>query len=292
MMASHLALPQGVLGVRGDVRIGGHYIDGQIGPNLVAYNFSPNNSDMVIDTSNTVFFGPQSDAIRLRNTASHEAGHGLGLWHVCPADATKLMEPGITLGFDGPQHDDIQGIQRLYGDFYEDNNFSEVATDLGSLDQDDVSLSDVSINNAVDSDYYAFHIAQHSKLDLTLHPVGSSYIVGPQTGACNTGTPFNSHLTANLGVQVVSADGVSVIAEANSKGKGIDEALSDVPLAGPASYFVHVFTDDLGNNLQLYDIDITTTFSSVVTTSSISGFVFPRFGWRWGTGDRIWGKWD
>ena len=43
----------GVLGVRGDVRIGGHYIDGN--SNVLAYNFFPNHGDMVIDTGDNFF---------------------------------------------------------------------------------------------------------------------------------------------------------------------------------------------------------------------------------------------
>jgi len=41
---------RGVLGIRGDYRIGGHPIDGQTSPTFLAYSFFPNNSDMVIDT--------------------------------------------------------------------------------------------------------------------------------------------------------------------------------------------------------------------------------------------------
>ena len=42
------------------------------------------------------------------------------------------MEPSATLGFDGPQHDDILGAQRLYGDAREPNDVRTAATDLGS----------------------------------------------------------------------------------------------------------------------------------------------------------------
>ena len=47
---------------------------------------------------------------------AHEAGHGLGLGHVTPVNGTKLMEPNISLAYDGPQADDILAVNRGYGD--------------------------------------------------------------------------------------------------------------------------------------------------------------------------------
>ncbi len=70
----------GALGTRGDIRIGGHYIDGQSGSNILAYNFYPNNGDMVLDTSNVNSYSDTSnDSRAFRNTVTHEAGHGIGL---------------------------------------------------------------------------------------------------------------------------------------------------------------------------------------------------------------------
>jgi hypothetical protein len=83
----------GVLGVRGDVRIGGHYIDGN--SNVLAYNFFPNHGDMVIDTGDNFFadstINNSNNSRRLRNTLAHEAGHGIGLNHVVSSNAAFLM---------------------------------------------------------------------------------------------------------------------------------------------------------------------------------------------------------
>jgi hypothetical protein len=43
----------GQLGVRADIRIGGHFIDGNF--NVLAYNYYPNNGDMIIDTGDSYF---------------------------------------------------------------------------------------------------------------------------------------------------------------------------------------------------------------------------------------------
>ena len=123
----------GELGVRADVRIGGHYIDGNSG-NL-AYNFYPNKGDMVIDTADTLY-PSTGNAIRLRNVLAHESGHGLGLQHVISSSSSILMEGHLDTSFDGPQLDDILGLQRHYGDYYEKsggNNTAASATALGTL---------------------------------------------------------------------------------------------------------------------------------------------------------------
>ena len=63
----------------------------------------------------------------------HEHGHGLGMEHVCPLLGARLMEPFINLSFDGPQHDEIRGGQRRYGDIFEPNNSAGAAADLGMV---------------------------------------------------------------------------------------------------------------------------------------------------------------
>ena len=128
----------GALGTRGDVRIGGVNVDGS--GDTLAYNFFPNNGDMVLDTAESAFFGnPSGGFLRLRNTIMHEHGHGLGLSHVVSNTSSFLMEPVISTAFDGPQFDDIRGVQWFYGDALEKSNNGlgndrlELATELGSL---------------------------------------------------------------------------------------------------------------------------------------------------------------
>lgn len=127
----------GSLGDRGDVRIGGRFVDGQpSGGSTLAYNAGPNDSDMVIDTGNINFYtNTANNSVNFRNTVMHEAGHGIGINHVLPTDQTKLMEPSITANFDGPQIDDILAMQRGYGDVLEKNGGNDstgTATNLGA----------------------------------------------------------------------------------------------------------------------------------------------------------------
>jgi hypothetical protein len=97
-----------------DILIGGHSLDGQSGQLGHAFtSFSVNSglnqairSDIHLDSNDT--FG--SNAF---NTLAHEFGHALGLDHVASTDS--LMNATIQSGFEGPQADDIAGIQELYG---------------------------------------------------------------------------------------------------------------------------------------------------------------------------------
>ena len=173
-MYSSGGVTPGVLGVRADVRIGGHRIDGNNG--ALAYNFFPDNGEMVIDTSDSYYNTTSNNSIRLRNTVTHEAGHGLGLNHVISASSGILMEGVTSSAFDGPQFDDILGAQRHYGDYYEKsggNDTSAKATPLGALGggqtlsigtsaistvvAHDQTTDFVSIDDESDIDYLQFH---------------------------------------------------------------------------------------------------------------------------------------
>ncbi|MFQ5591153.1 MAG: matrixin family metalloprotease, partial [Phycisphaerae bacterium] len=116
---------------RGDVRIAMHNIDGDAG--ILAYNFFPQNGDMVLDEGES--WQDSLESFRfLRNVIMHEHGHGLGLGHVCTGISAQLMNPFLNLSFDGPQHDDIRGGQRQHGDPFEPDNTVTEATDLGVVE--------------------------------------------------------------------------------------------------------------------------------------------------------------
>ena len=74
-LTSFASLAPGVLGLRADVRIGGHGIDGNSG--VVAYNVYPDNGEMVIDTPDSFYNTTSNNSFRLRNTIMHESGHGI-----------------------------------------------------------------------------------------------------------------------------------------------------------------------------------------------------------------------
>ncbi len=254
-----LKLNAGVAGVRGDCRIGGHYVDGESGSNILAYNFFPNNGDMVIDTGNPTFYGnTTNNSIGMRNTLSHEHGHGLGLSHTCPMDGTKLMEPFINTGFDGPQHDDILGAQNNYGDMFESNETAGTATHWGNLVTNIGNFPDeVGVFGNLDVDYYSFSISQTGTVVVTLFPIGSTYLEGPQNGdgSCTAGTNLDTTTLTNLDVQLIGTDGTSVIATANTQPAGSTEQIIGAPLPATGTYYVKVYSSGV-DEVQLYDVQV------------------------------------
>ncbi len=246
----------GVVGMRGDVRIAGHDIDGIAG--ILAYNFFPDIGDMVIDSPD-LFFDPFFFGdLGLRNTVAHEHGHGLGFNHVCPVDETKLMEPFVSFSFDGPQHDDILAGQRGYGDDKETNDTLGAATDLGSLGNGSVSVNGISADDNSDVDRYTFTVGTGKRVSVTVTPVGSSYLDGPQNldGSCSAGTTFNSLSLNDLGFELIGTTGTTVLATANAQPAGVAETLSDFVLGGAGTYSLRVFAG-ANNQVQLYDLSVT-----------------------------------
>ncbi len=262
---------RGVAGVRGDVRIGGNRVDGDFG--VLAYNFFPSgggnagfDGDMVIDTSDRFFRdsanGPTGENRGLTNVLAHEAGHGLGLGHTLPINNTKLMEPNVSLAFLGIQHDDLLGAQQLYGDDREKNNTTATASNLGTLGNGTVSVSNVSINGiANDNDWYRFQIPAAGRITVNLAPVGQQYVVGNDTGPAPAAV--DSQRYVDLQLQLVAADG-TVLFSVNNGGLGANETISNLQLPSGGQYFIRVF--GTGANPQLYNL--TVTLSGIVTQTA------------------------
>lgn len=280
-----LGTSSGVLGTRGDHRIGGHSIDGQTSPTFLAYNFFPNNADMVIDTDEINRWSNATNDYRLfRNMMMHEIGHGIGLNHVESFDVnpnqaefqfgTFLMEPILASGFDGPQFDDILGAHRLYGDIYEEgsgNDTAANATLLGSLltgqtisigtDAVDtfVGIDDVdfvSIDDNSDVDFFSFSISGAQVVDLTVTPMGPTYDEGAQ-GSGNNGTqqPFNAAAKSNLTLSLYDTDGTSLLEFSNDNILGMNEEISEFHLPAAGEYFVRV--GGTNNAAQFFQLDVT-----------------------------------
>jgi hypothetical protein len=145
--------PPGRLGVRGDIRIGAHHIDGYKG--VLGYAYPPNGGEIVLDSTDDYLSDPQA----LRQVLAHEIGHALGLGHVCPLNDTKLMEPVLSLAFEGPQFDDILGAQRWYGDSHEPNETPGTATPLGAFAAGGHFFEDLlSVDGAADVNVYSFSV--------------------------------------------------------------------------------------------------------------------------------------
>jgi hypothetical protein len=251
----------GVIGVRGDIRIGGKLIDGGPG-GILAYNYYPNDGDMVIDTGDSFYTNISGDSLGFRNTVAHEHGHGLGFGHVCPVNQKKLMEPWLSFSFDGPQHDDILAANRFYGDRFEHDDTSGTAGSLGSFAS--TTEENLSVDSNTDIDIYAFVAGAGTALDVTLTPTGTTYLSGPQNsdGSCSAGSNYNSLNVQDLEVRVLDVNGTTELASADLNGAGQSEELNDVVLSsGAGAYFVEV-TGDSMDEAQLYQLSLTISSST------------------------------
>jgi hypothetical protein len=248
----------GVLGVRGDVRIGAHFIDGNSG--ILAYNFFPSSGgDMVLDSADNFFNDLSNNSLKFRNVVAHEHGHGMGLSHVCPVNQTKLMEPFATTAFDGPQFDDFLGAQRHYGDAYEHNDSSATATNLGMLTPNSPIWEDcLSVDDNSDQNFYAFTTGANGLLTATVAPPGvAPYLSGPQNGngTCSAGVLFDPNIIHDLGFDIIDTDGTTVLISVNANPVGVAETLNNFPLPGAGTYFIRVFGDTT-NNIQAYELHL------------------------------------
>jgi len=276
-------IPSGQAGVRGDVRIAGHNIDGNSG--VLAYNFFPNFSDMVIDTgdltgANPFFGNTQSNSIRLRNMLMHEAGHGLGIDHVESNDSSFLMEPYIDVSFEGPQFDDILAMHRGYGDVHElaGNDTALTATDLGVLGNGQTvtvgadsatkaiaatQTDFVSIDDDSDVDFFQFTVSGASTLSLSLDPLGPTYNQGPQNGGQAS---FVASAQSDLAVSIYDQNRSTVLASVDANSIGQGERINDLTLPAGGTYFVRVSGSQ--NAAQMYQLQLST--SLVIVTPGVT----------------------
>ncbi|MEE2826160.1 MAG: matrixin family metalloprotease [Planctomycetota bacterium] len=251
----------GVAGVRADVRIGGHRIDGNSG--ILAYNFFPNSSEMVIDTDDNFYDNTSNNSIRFRNVISHEHGHGLGMEHVESSTDRYLMEPFVSTAFDGPQHHDILMAHRGYGDVNEKSNGQQgnetaaLATGLGLVadgatvsrgqDGDNETVADTdteffSIDDQTDTDFWSFEIASASLVDINLESLGYVYNIDEQNGS--GGGDFDTRARSDLALALFDSDGTTLLGTADVTGLGGDEQLTGVQLDNAGTYFVRISGDD------------------------------------------------
>ena len=260
---------QGVLGVRGDVRIAGHLLDGN--SNVLAYNYFPDYSEMVIDTGDNFFGTTTGNVLRLRNVVEHEHGHGLGLGHVCPLDNTKLMEPFVNLGFTGIQFDEVYTLQRLYGDTLEvhgsnrDNDTLAKATPLPIVVNTPYLKEWIGIDDNSDVDHFSFPLPSGTQLTVRIVPSPHNYLEGEQdssTGNCTPGTPFDSSAMQDLSFEIIDSDQSTVLASASSQPAGFTETVIDLPIIRNDTYYLKV--QGSGTDFsQLYRLEVEATTPAV-----------------------------
>ncbi len=245
----------GILGIRGDVRIGAFNFanDGNFG--VLAYNNFPNDGDMIFDAYDNYYNSTSNNYRSFRNVAAHEHGHGLGMLHVCPINSTKLMEPFATNSFDGPQLDDILNGHRHYGDPTEPNNNPITAIDMGSIDATDFyGLSNLSIDDETEFDMFRFELTERASFRFVVGPQAGEYRTGPQTQSCNTGTLVDYGAINDLKIDLYEEGNLIVpIASENTAGAGQNDDMV-VPLEDPGVYYIIVSSATNTNNVQRYQI--------------------------------------
>jgi hypothetical protein len=273
----------GELDVRGDVRLGGAFVDGP-GGTLAFTGFVPN-ADIAIDTSDSLaLFDETGNYLKFRNTLMHEIGHSIGLRHLTSPDAALLMEPAVDLSIDGPQLDDIRGVHRLFGDRYDraGNNTSGGATWLGHLASGsplvvgasaglaqvvDPSADDfASISGPSDPDWFAFDVDAATVVDIRLEPRGGTLTQTPEGG---TTTTINASASSNLGFNVFGPEVLAYLGSGASQPAGQPELLSGLSLPAAGRYFVQVvgFTDAV----QLYRLEIERQIDGILLPGDYNG---------------------
>ena len=280
----------GQSGVRGDIRLSMHNIDGVNG--ILAYNQFPSNGDMVIDSSENWAQGAPSYAF-FRNVVSHEHGHGLGFAHVCPANSTKLMEPFISLAYDGPQEDDIRAVQEFYGDIYEPNDSAAIATDLGNFGagssltlgnvpsptpavSSTLSLSPGSTPGATDDDIDWFKVTLDVPrlVSVTATPIGNTYIDTDQNGdgSCQaSGVNTNALTIGNLVVTVTNSTGTSTLRTSDAAGAGVAESVTNL-LLNQGVNLIKITSSLPLDQTQLYKLTVVTGSASFSPDASDGTF--------------------
>ena len=258
----------GVQGVRGDIRIGGHTLDGAGG--ALAYAYYPDNGDLVIDTGDPYFNDAGNGSLRMRNILEHELGHSLGLSHVCPINESKLMEPFITSIFRGSQFDDVYSHQRNYGDTLEvhgavrDNDSAANATPLVLPFGSQAAWQWLSIDDDSDTDLFSISATTLQQITLRVmpsdpiqpgNPVVNSYPEGPRLtdGTC-TGTAFDPTNQQDLVLDLLGSDGVTVMASAPARPAGETEEIAAFSFPTNGTYYIRV-RGGAADRAQLYRLE-------------------------------------
>ncbi|MFQ5430434.1 MAG: choice-of-anchor D domain-containing protein [Phycisphaerae bacterium] len=252
----------GALGLRGDVRIGMV----PLGVPLAVNYYPASGGDMVLDADDVSDFIDASQNFRsLRNILAHEHGHGLGLKHVDPVSNTKLMEPFKSTAFDGPQEDDIRGIQHIYGDRAEPNEqYGEELFVGGPLRPEQVAgpivltVEEVALERNDSVDWFGFTAFADSKIAIRVEPIGTTYESGPQDG---TPVEVNARAARNLGIRlwrrVSSQTGeLDLLSKIDFNDAGADEYHPPIRFTLAGYMLVEVFSNDEIDDVQRYKLTI------------------------------------
>ncbi|MBK1826372.1 matrixin family metalloprotease [Haloferula rosea] len=251
---------------RGDIRFGARALDGNSG--TLAFAYAPDYGDIVFDSADSFFNNTTNNSIRFVNVLTHELGHALGLDHVCPINTTKLMEPFAATNFRGLQFDDTYSLQRQYGDVFEvgdtrtNNDAPSLSEVLQFTEETTSAWQWLSIDDNSDVDYFRITTAPNREVTIRVIPsdpvsFGTTYLEGAQNndGSCTAGTPFDPTNRQNLTLELLAADGTTVLASSDAAPSGAGEEITAFDLPDGGSYFIRVNGDN-ANAAQLYRLEL------------------------------------
>jgi len=262
----------GILGVRGDIRLGAVPLQGELG-----FAFPPGFGEIVLNNDSFRLSIPND----VSYLVMHETVHALGSGHVVVNDPQTrfLMETTIQPAIFGPQFDDLLGLQRAYGDFHEKSNNGQgndtrnnatslgsfslgpapgpsqtlsIGTDADGLQIDKEETDFVSIDGLSDIDFFSFTIDNPAEVEIVLTPKGPTYTWAPEFGSERT---WDASALNNLDLQLLDTNG-DILAESAAAGNGQIESIL-TSLDGNETYYVRI--NALGNAIQMYQLDVTAT---------------------------------
>ena len=124
------------------------------------------------------------------------------------------------------------------------------------------SLLSIDVNG--EQDYFRFSITGPRLATVTVTPIGLNYEDTPQacsgmSGSCCVGEFTNSLTQADLNVQIIASNGVTVLGTGAGQPVGVADVAADVALPSAGDYYIRVYEGNTPAEVQLYTLTISVT---------------------------------
>ncbi|MGI9242124.1 MAG: choice-of-anchor J domain-containing protein, partial [Verrucomicrobiales bacterium] len=182
------------------------------------------------------------------------------------------MEPFLTTAFRGCQFDDTYSLQRQYADELEthsglrNNDTAGNATPVTLVTGVTSTWRWLSNDDSSDVDY--IRISGLAGQSLTVQVIPSdpispadpnvdTYLEGAQNadGTCSDGNDFDPTTRQDLTLELLAANGSSVLADSTSAPAGETESINSFPLPSDGAYFLRI-NGGSADRAQLYELEV------------------------------------